>query len=593
MLHTEWQLSCFYTDLEDAQIEIDIAIIKNKTSKITSNINVLFKENLSHIQFGEVLADYEELNNLISKPLFFLHLFTVKYTQNQEGLKKLKEFEHLLTWISAELTVFDELCKQIGADRLTKFANSAELSKYKHYLLTLAKNLRYQLTQAEEKILIKTSQEGVEAFKALTDEIRGSFEYKFTFQGVEYDLTSSQLSQWRTGTDSDKRREAFVQSTKPYQVKQTQILFGNAYSAVVKNWTNSVELRKYSSVMSPRNVSEELEDEFVDSMIEVVSNEFTLYHRFLEAKRNYLQVEKLHYSDLYAPFGEVKGEYAFEDSVTLLKSICTTVGGDAIGYLETMLQNGMMDVYPNKEKRGGAFVMSSGKVGPFMMLNHVDNFDSLSTFAHEFGHAYHAFLSQDIHSFDSNAPLVLCETASTFFENLLAKRLYNTLDDNSKLSLLGNQLDDFFATTMRQIMYATFEKTVHNVVSEGKTLSYKDLNRIWLSLVKKLVGSSVEMDEAQVEATWMGITHIFESPFYVYSYAFGNLLTMAFSQSMKLDEAGFVTKFKEFLSLGGSQTVEELLSIFDMTLTNPEFISLGLKEVEQKLEEFELLLLRK
>jgi oligoendopeptidase F len=68
---------------------------------------------------------------------------------------------------------------------------------------------------------------------------------------------------------------------------------------------------------------------------------------------------------------------------------------------------------------------------------------------------------------------------------------------------------------------------------------------------------------------------------------------MAFSQSMKLDEAGFVTKFKEFLSLGGSQTVEELLSIFDMTLTNPEFISLGLKEVEQKLEEFELLLLRK
>jgi oligoendopeptidase F len=223
-----------------------------------------------------------------------------------------------------------------------------------------------------------------------------------------------------------------------------------------------------------------------------------------------------------------------------------------------------------------------------VLLNYTNKLNDVSTLAHEFGHSIHAYLSTIQKPQVYYSGTSMAETASIFNETLLNNALEKTLTESEKLGFLENQLSDIFSTIFRQVQYTLFEKRVHEAVYNGQELSYNDFNKIWREEQTKMTGDYVEYSlEAEKESGWSSIPHIFATPFYCYSYAFGNILSFALYEKYVEEGQGFVEKYKNILRSGGSKPPYDLLMENGLDITSPEFYRSGLKVVENLVNEFE------
>jgi oligoendopeptidase F len=200
-----------------------------------------------------------------------------------------------------------------------------------------------------------------------------------------------------------------------------------------------------------------------------------------------------------------------------------------------------------------------------VLLNWTNSYDDISTLAHELGHAVHGTLVKKQKRYNADYPLCFAETASIMNETIL---LNSFLKDNPehKEQYLLSYLEDMFGTIFRQIMYISFEYRAHKRYLDGEVLNHDDYSKMWEEETKEMYGDAVHYGDYEFNG-WSMIPHIFDSPFYCYSYAFGNILSIALYNmySTSADKTVFVDKYKEFLSAGESDTPENLLKIFELS----------------------------
>ncbi len=191
-----------------------------------------------------------------------------------------------------------------------------------------------------------------------------------------------------------------------------------------------------------------------------------------------------------------------------------------------MFEEDHLDSQVRKGKRGGAFCASLGpKLTPWVLLNYQGRAEDVATMAHELGHAIHAMLASEHSIFTFHSSLPLAETASTFGEMMLVDRLLAEESDEAvRRDILFRQVDDAYATIQRQAFFALFEKQAHEMVQQNASVD--EMAAAYLENLKDQFGDAVELgDEFRWE--WVSIPHIYDSPFYVYAYAFGQLLVLA------------------------------------------------------------------
>ena len=221
-----------------------------------------------------------------------------------------------------------------------------------------------------------------------------------------------------------------------------------------------------------------------------------------------------------------------------------------------------------KGKRGGAFCSTlDPQITPWVLLNYQGRADDVATMAHELGHAIHSMLASDHTLFTFHSSLPLAETASTFGEMMLVDRLLREESDESvRRDMLFRQVDDSYATIMRQAFFALFERTAHQLVEQGASVD--DLATAYLENLHTQFGNSVSIpDEFRWE--WVSIPHIYMTPFYVYAYSFGQLLVLSLYQQYKQEGESFKPRYRKILSTGGSKAPVQILSeagidVYDM-----------------------------
>jgi oligoendopeptidase F len=185
------------------------------------------------------------------------------------------------------------------------------------------------------------------------------------------------------------------------------------------------------------------------------------------------------------------------------------------------------------------------------------------------GHAIHSQLAAEHTAFTAHATLPLAETASTFAEMMLVDRLLaEETDEGVRRDLLFSQVDDAYATIQRQAYFALFERQAHEMIANGASVD--ELSDTYLQTLKEQFGDAVEVgDEFRWE--WVSIPHIYEVPFYVYAYAFGQLLVLSLYQQYKLEGEAFKPRYVKILSTGGSLAPVKLLAEAGIDITRPEF----------------------
>ncbi len=220
-----------------------------------------------------------------------------------------------------------------------------------------------------------------------------------------------------------------------------------------------------------------------------------------------------------------------------------------------------------------------------MLTNFQSRAYDVATLAHELGHAIHAMLAEDHTQFTFHSSLPLAETASTFGEMLLIDLLLEgETDEDVRRDLLFRQVDDAYATIMRQIYFALFERQAHEMTHEGATVD--EVSKAYMENLKEQFGDSVELSE-EFRWEWVSIPHIYGTPFYVYAYSFGQLLVFSLYQQYQVEGEAFKPRFMKILSAGGSDAPARILQGAGIDIRKAEFWQGGFDVISDLINQLE------
>jgi oligoendopeptidase F len=573
-MNTEWDLpTYFYKSHKDQELERDVETFKQNVETLCQYKGRV--RTLDENGFLEFL-DYLSIFNASSERVeFYLALLSSLDTQDQDVQKTIQRLMKINVQLAEKLTFIDEEYKAMGYARIMELSRDPRFEEYRNYLVGQADVLKYLLSEREEQLLIKSdSASGENIYEELTSA------FEFDLYGEK--ITDEEVRSKRESVDRQERLDACRSLAAVYGRKENQIVLGNLYVLVCKGNIFSKEVRGYKTVMEARNISEEVSNEVVDTLIKTVSDAYPLFHEFLRKKAEIMGLTDFAFHDVLAPIGQTSREFSFEEGWKLFLDTIKHVDPKLHGYSETMLEQARISVFPKKGKTSGAYANYAPHTPEFMLLNWTNTISDVSTLAHEMGHCFHGWLSKQQNPLVYETPLTLAETASIFCETIMFDRLIRSdMTEQEKQAAIIQRLDDIFGTIFRQIMYIRFERRCHESFDRNEPLTYDDFNRIWLEEVKALYGPDVHVDPELAQYGWSTIPHIFHTPFYCYTYAFGNIISLnlvqQYQQASNKDE--FLQKYHSFLGAGGSERPEDLLGrVFNMKM-DESFYSTALDSI--------------
>jgi oligoendopeptidase F len=334
------------------------------------------------------------------------------------------------------------------------------------------------------------------------------------------------------------------------------------------------------------------------ALIQNVTNNLDSFHRYLKLKKRMLNVETLKYSDIYAPV--VKGvdlEYTYDEAKKLILDAMKPLGDDYCRVVAQAFEERWIDVYPSPGKRSGAYSNGSAyDVHPYILLNYNDQYEDVSTLAHELGHTMQSYYSNKTQPFPTaDYPIFVAEVASTFNETLLIDKMLKEIkDDDTRLSLLMSYLDGIKGTVFRQTQFAEFELRIHEKAERGEPLTGDVLTELYGDILKRYYGHDkgiCHIDDLYT-VEWAYIPHFYYN-FYVYQYSTSFTASTALAEHVLSKEKGAVKKYLDFISSGGSEYPIDLLKKAGVDMTSAEPFNKTMVAMNRTMDEIEAILAKK
>ena len=350
-------------------------------------------------------------------------------------------------------------------------------------------------------------------------------------------------------------------------------------------------VHKYKDTLSSCLAEDNIPVSLYDGLIQTVHDNFAPLHEYMQLKKDVLEYDELHPYDIYVPLSRAADSFAcsFPEACEKVETALAPLGKDYIVNLHHGFTNGWIDVYENKGKRSGAYSWGVYGVHPYVLLNYQQRYSSISTIAHEMGHAIHSYYSAQTHTYVNSDYTIFCaEVASTTNENLLLEYTLQHANDEQKIYLLNQFLEAVRTTVYRQVQFADFEKYIHSEITAGRSLQAETLENYWLASNKEYYGPALTVDQ-ELASEWSRIPH-FYTPFYVYKYATGYSAATAFANAILNKEPQAVEKYLGFLKAGGSDYSLNILQAAGVDLNTPQPVTITLQKFAEKLRELKTLL---
>lgn len=575
MVH--WNLDDIY---KKSQTQERVEKYKKSVEKFVSYEKEL-TENISPERFIELVKKYEQLSLeahiLSQRP----GLESVEDITDPVLRKQEQELNSMFTQEGNKLLFFMHFFKDISDEKAKKIISVA--GRYKYFLESARKAKPYMRTTQEEKIINLKDLSGDSALSSIRDIVVGNL--TFEFQGKQ--ITESEIRSHCLSEKEDERQEAYNSLMKVYE--DNKEILGEVYKNIALDWANeTTKIRGYKSPISARNFSNDLPDEVVEIVLDVITKKRTLFQDFFKLKFELLGINNTR-ENIYAPYVlSEKKEYSYEDAKKITYSVFEDFSEVSFSLAKNIFEKNHIhsEVLPNKQ--GGAFCSSYAKDEvPYVMLNHMNKLDDVSTMCHEIGHGVHGQLAKDKTEFTFHSSIALAEVASIFSELLLKEKLMKTASDEEKKYLLIKELDGNFASILRQAYFVKFEIKAHEKVQKGVTVD--ELNTIYYNLLLEQFGET-KVDE-KFKHEWISIPHIYNSPFYCYSYSFANLVVLAlYNQFKEEGKESFVPKYLNILKSGGDADVVDIMSEAGFDITKREFWEGAFNEIEKTVDELKELI---
>lgn len=569
---TSWSLQNLYKSEDEWNNELkkftsDTKELKNYVGKVTKSKTHLsfaldIKEKLD-IRLNK-LYGYVKLNQDTNKNSY-------KYIDMKENINRVnREYSNICSDLELEIL-------KLSDKEYNKFMEDKKLNKkYGMYLKEIRRSKDYYLDEKSERLLANTS--SISSLPGQVYELFKNMDKKTNFNSAEYKTALE-------SSDRNERKSAYQNEFIAYN-DNINTLSGLLIGQVKKNVFYSSE-RGYKSSLDMYLKGDDIDEKVYNKLIETVNDNMESLHKYVSLRKKVLNLDKVHYYDMFTPMVEaVDDNLTYDKAQGIIYSALSPLGKEYGDVIYKAFNEKWIDAFANDNKVSGAYCLSIYGNHPYVLLNYNNSLGSVSTLAHELGHAVYEYMSSKNQSyFNSNPSIFTHEVASTTNEALLYEMLIkNSENDQQKAYYITQYLDLIKDTLYIQTMYAEFEKTIHELVENNKSINALVLDDIWGQLLTKYYGKDYELDQL-AKVGWSRIPHFYNS-FYVYKYATGCSAGVSFAQDILKNGSD---NYINFLKKGGSDYPINVLKDAGVNLTSTKPIENTINKFDSLVKELEKL----
>jgi oligoendopeptidase F len=584
-----------------ADIYPDAAAWRKQKEAVTAEIPKLREFRGKLATSAQSLASALELATRLNKELTRLYVYASMLadtdTRIAEPQGMQQEMQQIYAQLGAEASFIEPEVLKAGTATIEKFIGSEpRLKTYTFYLRDIARRAPHTLTDAEEKLLADAAPLAGSASNIYGILTNADFPYPTITisDGRMVKVDQAGYSELRTSKNRDDRKAAM--SSFFGSLGAFGRTFGTTINSEVQKVLFYARARKYKSNLEASLDPANIPVTVYTRLVAGVNRHLPTFHRYLKLRKRMMEIpDDLHYYDLYAPLvSSVDLRYTPEEAQKHVLAAFAPLGSDYQAVVHRAFKERWLDWQPTEGKRSGAYSNGGAyDVHPYMLLNYLGQYNDVSTLAHELGHTMHSYYSNKTQPFQTaDYATFVAEVASTFNEALLIDHMLKQIKDTpTRLSLLGNYLENIKATVFRQTQFAEFELRMHEMAEKRQPITGDALAKLYLDITRRYYGhdEKVTVVDDYIAHEWSFVPHFYRD-FYVFQYATSFTAAEALSAKVLSGDKDATKRYLTFLSAGGSDYPVELLKKAGVDMTTDEPLDLTIRKMNAVMDEMEKLL---
>jgi oligoendopeptidase F len=563
-----WDASAVFAD--EAAWEAEIAAIGAELPELET-----FKGELgsSPANLVEWFTRSEGVTNRTYKAYVYASLFNEADTADQEAKGRVDRCLGLFARVAATLSFAEPELLSIGFPTLRGWVQrEPRLAIYAHYFDRLERRQAHVRSAEVEEVLglaldplgSASATHGILADADLT------FTPAVDSAGAEHQVAQGTIDRLLQSPDRALRRSAWENYADAHLALKNTM--ANCLATGVKQNVFLAQARRYPSALEASVSASDIPSAVFHNLIATFKEHLPVWHRYWEVRRRALGQDDIAPYDIWAPLTSSAPKVPFDQSLDWIVAGMAPLGKE---YVEPMVrgvtEQRWVDRYPNVGKRAGAFSSGCQGTHPYILMNGVDDLESMSTLAHELGHSMHSYFSwQTQPPVYSDYTIFVAEVASNFNQALVRAHLFEQkLGRDFDLALINEAMSNFHRYFFLMPTLARFELELHERIERGEALPAATMMEILAGYFREAYGPGVTIDEERVGITWAQFsTHLYGN-FYVYQYATGLSGAHALADRILKGEPGAVEDYLRFLKAGSSGYPLDVLARAGVDLTTP------------------------
>lgn len=581
-----WSLKELYPSFESEEFKIDMDKLTSKINEVNEWANDIVKDNNDIlVKLEEYIKRYSKLTELISKIGAFIELSISVNTKDTEALRYSDIFEKKLTHMVEASTKLERYISTI--DNIECIIEKSELLKAHEYVLkSIVEKSKYLLSDKEESIIANMKNTGSNAWSKLKDNLISSLmvEIKENDEVKEYPLTV--VLNMAEDKSEEVRKRAYEAEISSY--KKVEEGVAAALNGIKGEVLTVCDFRGYKSPLEKTLLDSRMDEESLNAMLDAMKESLPVFRKYLRRKAEMLGHKNgLPFYDLYAPISNADMKFTYDEGAKFVVKNFRTFSDNLGNFAQKAIDNNWIDVEPREGKVGGAFCAGLHFIGESrILLNYGGSFGDVVTMAHELGHGFHGECLKNEAILNSEYPMPIAETASTFCETIIKKAAIKEADKDEALAILEAEICDCTQVIVDIYSRFLFEKSVFEARRES-ALTVEQIKELMLKAQREAYGDGLDPEYLH-PYMWAWKPHYYDADYnyYNFPYAFGLLFAKGLYAEYLNKGDSFTSEYERLLSITGKNKIADITKEVGIDIHNKEFWRNSLKTIEEDIEKF-------
>ena len=585
-MNLNWSLKELYTSFNSEEFLEDMECLTEVIDEINKWTEIIVKDtDCAKVKLEGYVERFSVLADLITKIGSFIELSISVNTKDDEALKYSDILEKKLTKIVEAETKLNKWISSIeNIDEVIK--DSILLKDHEFILKEVVEKSKYLLTDREEAIIANMQNTGSNAWGKLKDNLISTHKVEINEDGKikEYPLTV--VLNMAYDKDEKVRKRAYEAEIASYTKIEEGV--AAALNGIKGEVLTICEFRGYKSPLEQTLINSRMDEESLNVMLEAMKESMTKFREYLKRKAEILGHKNgLPFYDMYAPIVESDMEFDYEKGKKFVVDKFRTFSDNLANFAQKAMNNNWIDVMPKEGKVGGAFCAGIHYLGESrILLNYGNSFSDVVTMAHELGHGFHGECLKDESVLNTEYPMPIAETASTFCETIVKKAAIKEADKITALAILESEISDCNQVIVDIYSRFLFEKSLFEARKES-ALTVDQIKKLMLDAQREAYGDGLDPEYLHPYMwTWKPHYYYANSNFYNFPYAFGLLFAKGLYAEYLKKGSEFSSEYENLLSITGKHNIADITKEVGIDIHNKEFWKSSLRTIEEDIDKF-------